>query len=65
MSTLDVLYTVTARAMVWRRTYDGPMTEEGWREVMRNNPELFWIEWGVEKVTTENGAIVAASHKED
>lgn len=59
---IQIVYQVTATAVLTRGVYEGPMTEEGWRGELATNPDSFSIRWSI--LSVENGTtggIIAAS----
>jgi hypothetical protein len=51
---VNVVYKVTATAIITKCTYEGPMTAEGFRQDMVNNPEMFTLKWKIIEVDMES-----------
>ena len=61
---IDVVYEVTATAIIAKGAYEGPMTPDAFREEMVRNPQRFTIEWKIVAVATSGGGLTLASNGE-
>jgi len=68
---VNILYKVTATAVMTRGVYMGLMTVEGFRQELESNPGMFSIKWKILEVSEDSvdqdgyGRVIARNGKGD